>query len=305
VERDLEDLTRWTYETVERVVRTYQLEPGPFDFKTVLTPARGEPKARADALASLRRTVCGMANTEGGIILFGVRDRQEGGARPEERIVGIPTGGDLAKECADKLQAVEPNVRFIPAPAAIPLPSDASRGVFLIHIPRSARRPHMVEGTFYRRSSGGTAEPMTVDAVRDQMLFTEERLRRMTLFRLELRLFQRQLHLIKMHSLDPDSIVIRFDMSAFKTLLADICPLLPGDEAFLEQLLRIPEYATIINRVVERYERTVGPSTPTPYVEARRQVLAPHIRQLELDLFQCATALEEQFGPLTGRGPWV
>ena len=41
-------------------------------------------------------------------------------------------------------------------------------------------------GVFYRQGAGGTAERMTVGEVRDQMVYTEKRLRKLALLRMHL-----------------------------------------------------------------------------------------------------------------------
>ena len=84
-----------TWETIREIVRRHEFEPGRFDYKEVLNPTGGRDH---DAIASLRRTVCSMANADGGFVLFGVRDCHHSVAAVEDRIVGIPLGGNLRKE---------------------------------------------------------------------------------------------------------------------------------------------------------------------------------------------------------------
>jgi hypothetical protein len=102
-----------------------------------------------------------------------------------ELIVGIPDG-DLRKDLGGKLAAIQPDVSFETVPRGIPIPSRQGRVVFIAQIPLSPRRPHIYEGYFYRRGAGGAAEHMNVYEVREQMLNTEERLRKLTLLRLEI-----------------------------------------------------------------------------------------------------------------------
>jgi len=174
--RDLPSrLEDWTYETVEYLVKKYEFEPGTFDYKDVLNPPAGSD--RNSHTASIRRTACSMANTGGGLILFGVKDRRTLVTAPEDRITGIAIGGDLLKEFGNKIELVQPEIYFEAVPRVLPLPTEPSKGIFVVYIPQSQRRPHMAipEGIYYRRGEGGSAVPMTHYEVREQMMYTEDR----------------------------------------------------------------------------------------------------------------------------------
>ena len=240
------DLSAWTYETVEHVVRTYEYEPGRFDYKEVLTPSMAKP----EALRSLRVAACGMANADGGFILFGVADRKVPVSNPLDRICGLDIGVDSAKEFADKVQIIEPTVHFNATPAPIPLPHDGRRGIFVVHIPRSPLRPHMFDNRFYRRTPGGTGEPMGVYEVREQMVSTEERLRKVLLLRLEMATCVGTIPGLRQALQLGASTAARFDLSAFKPLLADVCVLLPQDAILLARLLHIPVLAAMLNNQI-------------------------------------------------------
>src|SRR5687767_8751527 len=155
-------LAEWDYATVERVVQLHEFEPGQFDYKAVLNPTR-EPGSEK-LLESIRKTACSMANTDGGFTLFGVQDRGVNVPTPLARIVGIPLGDDLLADFGRKTADIQPDLFFDASPQPILLPGSNDRGVFVVQIPASLRRPHMVTstGVFYRRGAGGTAERMTV-----------------------------------------------------------------------------------------------------------------------------------------------
>ena len=131
----------WTLDTVITVVQKYEFEPGTFDYKGTLVLPRTEPK-RDEVYSSIRRTACSMANADGGFILFGVRDRGQSVSSPDDRIVGIPLGGDLRKQFAEKITAIERPVYFEASPHPIMLPTNTDRGVFIVYIPQSLLRPH-------------------------------------------------------------------------------------------------------------------------------------------------------------------
>ena len=166
-------LEDWAYETVEYLVKKYDFEPGTFDYKDVLNPTGSD---RNSYISSIRRTACSLANTGGGLILFGVKDRRVPVVTLEDRIPGIPIVGDLLKEFGDKIVAVQPEIYFEAVPQVLPLRIEPSKGIFVVKIPQSQRRPHMAlpEGVYYRRGENGTAVPMTHYEVREQMMNTED-----------------------------------------------------------------------------------------------------------------------------------
>lgn len=244
-------LNDWTYDTVVAIVRGYEFEPSQFDYKGILVHPRD--RARNQHLDSIRRTVCSMANADGGFILFGVRDRSHSVSTPDERIVGIPLGGDLRKQFWDTISAIQRPIYFEASPAPIILQTDSTRGIFIVYIPQSQLRPHMDEsrGIFYRRGEGGNAEIMKFYEVREQMMYTEERLRKVTLFRLKLDRYRKLAH--EMEIMTPvTEIFYRFDTGAYDVLLADICGLLPPSTGLLEQLLEIPIMANEVNEFLNR-----------------------------------------------------
>ncbi|MBV9121226.1 MAG: ATP-binding protein, partial [Chloroflexi bacterium] len=183
MDHDLRNLDAWTYDTIRHIVETKEFEPACFEYRAVLNPQRGDPERLNERL---RKTVCAMANTDGGYVIFGVLDRAARDGPAEQRIVGIPAGGDLLKELGDKLKGIRLQPSFEVTTRPIALPAESNRVLFGVHVPLSPRRPHEVDGTFYRRNEGGFNEPMEYHQVRDQMLLTDERLRKLTLLRLDL-----------------------------------------------------------------------------------------------------------------------
>jgi hypothetical protein len=232
-----ENVDAWTYDTVLNVVRRHEFEPGRFDYKEVLNAAG---QGKGEHTASIRHTVCSMANAFGGYILFGVADRQKQIVPPERRIVGIPFAPDLRKEFGDKLAQIEREVYF--NANAIRLPDDDTQCVFVAQVPTSNLRPHVdkSDGRFLIRGEGGSANPMGFIQVRDQMLYTEGRLQKVTLLRFELATFQKVFMMLG----DPSTGSVRFDVSAFKLLLADVCDMLQSDSGLLAVLHDIATHAS-------------------------------------------------------------
>ncbi len=235
-------ISDWTFDTVVTIVKKYEYEQGYFDYKEVLNPTRMESNEHN---ANIRRTACSLANADGGFILFGVLDRNKTVSSSEARLVGIPLKDDLRKNFADKLSFIQRAIYFEAPPSAIALPTDSTRGIFVVYIPKSPLRPHMDEskGVFYRRGEGGTAELMKFYEIQEQVMYTEERMRKLTLFRIDLAQQNRTAKIL----IDKGDKVIynllRFDTGSFKILLADVCGLIPSSTGLLERLLEIPIYA--------------------------------------------------------------
>jgi hypothetical protein len=297
------NLDAWNFESVVAIVRKHEYEPGSFDYKGILAPSRTAP-IKDEFNASLRRTVCSMANADGGFILFGVRDREQPVNSPDERIVGISLKGDLRKIFSEKISTLQRPVYFTASPKAIALPTDSQRGVFVVYIPQSPLRPHMdvSTGCFYRRGEGGKADKMNFYEVREQMIYTEDRLRRVTLLRLEIAQYQELIRKMLDAGTQVVLMLYRFDTSAFKVLLADVSSLLPASTDLLQNLLNIPLQANMINEFISL---TSGPNMPSfmsvdpNYWEPHAEGIRANLNTLKELCTTCEVRLNEIFGPLT------
>jgi hypothetical protein len=291
----------WTFDTLIAIVRKYEFEPGSFDYKGVLVLPRTDT-TRDDYLISIRRTVCSMANADGGFILFGVRDRATNVSSPDDRIIGLPLGGDLRKQFAEKISTIERLVYFEASPVPIVLPANSERGVFIVYISQSQLRPHMdkTTGAFYRRGAGGKADKMNFYEVREQMIYTEDRLQKVTLLRLEIAQYQELI--TEMLAVGPYVLVTRyrFDTGAFKILLADICSLLPPATDIVRQLLRIPLDANAVNQSIypASFANEQDIISELPSFETLAKEIRRTLEKLKELCVLCESHLNEIFGPL-------
>jgi hypothetical protein len=297
----LESLDEWDYSTVERVVQLHEFEPGQFDYKAVLNPTR-EPGSEK-LQESIRKTACSMANTDGGFILFGIQDRGVDVQTPLAPIVGIPLGDDLRSDFGRKTADIQPDLFFDASPQPILLPRSNDRGIFVVQIPASLRRPHMVTstGVFYRRGAGGTAERMTVREVRDQMVYTEERLRKLALLRIHLSRFERIASSLYVECPDgnvtspgcrPDVLTThQFNTAVLDALTADAIGLLPSSPSFIDSLLDVSLAANQANMVFD--EGLGGRDNPWAWARA-----AEALKAILTNCRSCQGQLEEMWGSL-------
>ena len=307
------DLNVWTIDDVINIVKEHEFEPGIFDYKSVLNATGPYQNEYHD---SIRRTVCSMANTDGGFILFGILDRKQQVTSLDDRIKGIPIQGDLRKEFGDKIAYIQPEVYFEAVPRVLLLPNEPNRGIFVVRIPKSRRRPHMVSSTgiYYRRGENGTAIPMNHYEVRDLMMATEELLRKVILFRLEISLFRRRVAVLlgqESYNMSTISTLYHIDASSYKVLLADISGLLPLSVTIFEEMLNITISIETINRFMRGMQdtyRSYGPIGVTigkgmMFLQGNmlRKIVKDFrnaLKSLDEQCALCEKYLEERFGPL-------
>jgi len=244
-----------------------------------------------------------MANADGGFILFGVRDRDQAVNSSDDRIVGIPLKGDLRKIFSEKISPLQRPIYFNASPKAIVLPTDSQRGIFIVLVPQSQLRPHidLSSGCFYRRGEGGKADKMNFYEIHEQMMYTEERLRKVTLFRLEIAQYRELISSLLQLEDNITNALLRFDTGAFKVMLADICGFIPPSTTLLSELLGIPVYANLINEFLERatYQglRLHVPGQPNPNV-AYKEAIVENLATLDQKCQKCEQELEKLFGHL-------
>ncbi len=150
------------------------------DYKQAL-PAAWADRDRADLLADL----CSFANTQGGWILYGVREERDVAGRatgiPEAAtgLAGLNADGERLRIDQMAAAGIEPR---IPGLRIRAVDGFSDGPVLVVHIPRSWLRPHMRadRSPFYGRNSAGKYR-LDVQQIRASMLGTEavaERIRR-------------------------------------------------------------------------------------------------------------------------------
>lgn len=246
------DLAQWKYETVVELVTTFEFERGDFDFKEVL---QADHSQRTKYNDTIRKCACAMANSEGGIIIFGVVDReasrQRNLTRPEDRIVGIPLGEDLAKHFAEKVQGIQRPINYNTIPSPIPVGDSGTRGLFLVEVPRSHIRPHMADGYFCRRSPGGHTVSMTYGEVSQQMIQSDERIAKLGVVRAQLTVLIQIARRIEGGGTGIARSIERLNTDALSQLIPDIAPLMSHVSGAVQKLISLSGKAGSINRLLD------------------------------------------------------
>jgi hypothetical protein len=287
------DINQWDYSTITRLVTQRDAEPGIYDFKEVLI-GTGNDENKKKLNESIRKAVCSMANADGGYIIFGVKDpKKHPNLTAEQRIVGIPKSSEYLKEFGDKISSIERNVPCVYPDRLIGLPYNNTHGIFVVHVPLSPLRPHMIEGTFYTRVSTGSAEPMDWHEVRDQMLYTEGRLQKVKLLRLKIAQFKNQIGTPLGHQWEQElALNSRYDVNSFEIVFADVCDLIPFQTGLLEKLVKLSRTAADLNIILD-------PNTSFANYFNRTSAQGERSNLLGRLCAECEEQLTQIFGPLT------
>src|SRR6266571_4213413 len=109
----LADINQWNYSTIYGLVTERDYEPDTYDFKEVLS-GTGNEESKKKLNDSIRKTVCSLANADGGYIIFGVKDpKKHPNLTTEQRIVGIPKSTEYLKEFGNKISSIQRTVSCV------------------------------------------------------------------------------------------------------------------------------------------------------------------------------------------------
>ncbi len=221
----------WTLETVKRIVRDYPKESDWFDYKEALVPHKDQPPdKKGEHRGSIRRCACAMSNTNGGFIIFGVKDAKNSKTGYPE-IVGIDLKGDLRKQFGDLLDEIDPNIRGFDA-KTIPFDTDESgEGVWVVQLPVSPFRPHASEGRFYKRVPAGKCEPMSASEVREIVVHVEQQRRSKEMLLSEIAMMAFSVVNMKSHIDNAVGIGDRLNIDGASILVRDAWHLIRDDHA--------------------------------------------------------------------------
>ncbi len=156
-------LQAWSYELIVDLLEAHCFEDARFDWKRDL-PNSKDNKGK-DRLV---QEAVGMANSGGAFLIFGVANEDD--SDPKQRILGLAADQEFNHKLQQLLKRADPPVPFLVKnpPIAIPSSNLCIQVVQIFH--HSA--PHSFKNIFYRRTTGGSAEPMTTHQVRD--LFSKQ-----------------------------------------------------------------------------------------------------------------------------------
>lgn len=131
---------------IQALVETQQKESVILEFKEDISGSEKEKR-------EISKDISAMANTEGGFIIFGIKED----AGKASAIIGInkTIGRQPIEEWVENVLITNIRPRPIVKPKIIPLFSTEEKIVLILQIPQSSRRPHMVtsdgKNAYYKR----------------------------------------------------------------------------------------------------------------------------------------------------------
>ncbi|MCB2225580.1 MAG: ATP-binding protein [Desulfarculaceae bacterium] len=172
-----------TKEDIEALVAQQREEDKTLEYKRNLP--RLEDSIKKEKFLGL---VSSLANSAGGDIVYGIVEAQENGknsGKPEDAI-GVEAGNaDQTKLQLQQVIRVGVEPRIIPEVSFQSIEGFERGPVFVVRVPRSIARPHMVwlskRSQFYARSSNGTY-PLDVAEIRAAFVGAEENIKRIKRF---------------------------------------------------------------------------------------------------------------------------
>ncbi|MEK5277970.1 MULTISPECIES: AlbA family DNA-binding domain-containing protein [Paenibacillus] len=164
------------HDDIERLIQNKVMESRVLDYKQTM------PKPNDAGKREILADITAMANTDGGLLIFGIQEAQEDGknAGYPDKIIGVtaPDGTDLnveqSKQWLDSVirDGIEPRISGIEFQDII----CDTKVVFIINIPRCLQSPYMVkfsgDSKFYARSNTGKYQ-MDVRQIREAFSLTD------------------------------------------------------------------------------------------------------------------------------------
>lgn len=223
-------LEDWSHDTVAALAGIGQCESDRHDFKFNLPDTD-----------NLTKLCCAFANSHGGFVVVGVKDRSG-----RFLVEGIDPDGEIAKKFSDKLHA-GPSVQFS-GPRHIEVPG-TSKVLYLFYVPRSPLRPHIPiapdKRVFWKRTPGG-CEPMTYEEIQEQFLRYEERREKVKLLFIELLLNRENLQGMSAIQEGKYSL-ITLDSGVLDRLLVDTYSVVQQEARLVQILLTMRTNIRVIN----------------------------------------------------------
>jgi Putative DNA-binding domain len=223
-------LEEWSHDTIIELARLGRCEGERHDFKLNLPDAD-----------NLTKISCAFANSQGGFVILGVRDRSG-----HFLVEGIDPDGEIAKKFSDKIHAV-PSVSFA-GPRDIRVPG-TSNLLYVFDVPRSSQRPHIPQPLdkriFWKRTPGG-CEPMSYEEIQEQFLRYEERRDKLKLLFIELLLNRDNLETMSAVS-DGQYSLVTLDTGVLDRLVVDTYSVVQAEVRLIQILLTLRSDIRVIN----------------------------------------------------------
>ncbi len=235
-------LNEWSSDSIMNMLRSGCFEGDEFDFK--------ERLSHKNAPAGLKADCCAFANSNGGFLVFGVKDDKT--LSPEDRMVGIPADEDFYRSFGDQIAQCNPSINWDKKETPISLPN--GNLIHVVFVPRSWKAPHTYGEKekgfkFYKRTNKGN-DFMSVEEVRSSFLNFYEKRIRLQLLLAELENIKSLAHKVIQNSpLDGTFYSLTtFDISIIEAVIADSYPVMAERKSLYVSLTELRNIVRIFNK---------------------------------------------------------
>ena len=175
------NLSEWTLDAIFALLTKGAFEDDTYDFKETLPDSRNN-----DDKDRLRKSCAAFANSNGGFLVFGVKDSK--GLLAADRLVGVTPTLDFPEHFGAHAKQCNPSVTWeFKNP---PLSLSSGNRVHVIWIPRSWKAPHGVAtgdgGWLFPKRTNRGNEAMSIEEIRSSFLGLYEKRLKLQLLRSEL-----------------------------------------------------------------------------------------------------------------------
>lgn len=285
-------LDDWNYHLVERLVKDGFFETDRFDLKEDI-PRRDDISGKE----RLEKSVCAFANTEGGFLVFGIKNDRS--LSPKDRIVGIDSNRDFPREFGDKKTNIEPHLYYDFKNPAISIP-DTSNVVHIVKIDQSPERPHWTgKRELYFRTNRGN-ELMSYQQVKDSFLGEEQRRQKLRLLFIELLTNREQCDVVTTsdEKISDYYSLVTLDSSMLKSLLVDTYPMIIKEIELVRLLISIRQNIEVMNNKTRIFYSIVSfpMSNKRQIVKEHNEYLNSQVQGLIPMLDEALNILKEKYG---------
>ena len=285
-------LDDWDYRLVENLVKDGLFETDKFDLKEDIPH-----KSDRGCDERLEKSTCAFANTEGGYLLFGIKDDRS--LSYKDRIVGIDSNRDFPREFGDKINNIEPHLYYTFRNPAISIP-DTSNVIHVIKIDQSPERPHWTsKREFYFRTNKGN-EPMSYQQVKDSFLGEEQRRQKLRLLFIELLANREQCPamITDDEKAKEQYSLVTLDSGVLQSLLVDTYPMIIKNMELVRLLITIRERIRLMNNETRIfYSRVSLPMSNQPQiVKEHNEFIKRQAQELIPMLDTALNILTEKYG---------
>lgn len=242
-------LEDWSLSIIKEIINKGVFENIYFDFKEKLPPSN-DIKAKE----RLRKTICAFANSNGGFLIFGVKDDK--GLSLSDRLVGIASNFDFPESFGSLPQLISPFIDWNFKNPAIELNKNGT--IYYIHVVRILKnwnspvsfQDKNTNWVFYKRTNKGN-EGMSFNEIRISFLNYYEKSLKLNLLIAELKHIEQVVdEIINQTTPSGQLLDIKISSSTTESALNELYSIIYKDEILLTNLFAIRTSCSKVNSIL-------------------------------------------------------